>query len=364
VTPLDAEIRARIRRDGPISMADYMEASLTHAEYGYYRTRDPLGEAGDFITGPEISQMFGELIGLWCAATWQQMGAPDPIRLVELGPGRGTLICDALRAAETVPAFCNALTVNLVEISPVLRARQHEALERVGAGVQTRWVERLDEVPDGPMILIANEFFDALPVRQYVRVVDSWHERRVGLDEAGRTLCFVVSGGAAPRHAISNRVGGTTEGAIWEVCESGRALAAEIGARLCHDAGAALIVDYGRTESTAGESLQALRGHRRHDVLRDAGSADLTAHVDFAALARAARDAGAACYGPLDQGEFLRRIGIETRMERLCTAALPETAVAIRSGGNRLIDAREMGTLFKAMALTAPGAPPPAGFET
>ena len=371
MTPLDVEIRARIRRDGPISVADYMAASLAHPDHGYYRTRDPLGAAGDFVTSPEISQMFGELIGLWCATTWQQMGAPATVRLVELGPGRGTLIGDALRAAAAVPAFRAALDVNLVEIGPVLRVRQQDVLAAAGVGVEPRWVERLDQVPDGPMILIANEFFDALPVRQYVHRNDGWHERHVGLDHTGEALCFVVADHAVTPATfpptfpptVPSAANRASDGAIFEVCEAASALAAEIGARLCRDAGAALIVDYGPAESTVGDSFQAVRDHRYHEILLDAGEADLTAHVNFAALAAAARGAGAASHGPLAQGEFLRRIGIEARMERLCATASAEQAAAVRSGGGRLIDAHAMGTLFKAMALTPPAAPAPAGFE-
>lgn len=368
MTPLEKEIRTIISRDGPISVADYMALALGHPEHGYYRSRDPFGVDGDFITAPEVSQVFGELLGLWCAVTWRQMGAPAALRLVELGPGRGTLMADALRAARAVPDFLAAAELHLVETSPALRARQHETLHHA----RPAWHESLSQVPDGPMLLIANEFFDALPVQQFVRTNGAWHRRCVDIgdrgegDERGEGLRFVLSDAAARDDEIAptaDDADDAPDGAVRETCREGAALAAEIGARLAASGGAALIVDYGPARSAAGESLQAVRAHAPHHVLDDPGEADLTAHVDFEALKAAAVKAGATVFGPVPQGAFLARLGIDARAERLCAGAMRADADHIRSGCRRLTDLAAMGALFKAMCLTAPGMPPPAGFE-
>ena len=323
------EIRELIARDGPIPVAEFMRLAASR----YYASGDPLGARGDFVTAPEVSQAFGELIGLWCAEVWRTMGAPDPVLLVELGPGRGTMMQDVLRAASAVPAFRCALHVHLVEASPALAALQRAALpEAAQHGT-------LAEVPDAPMLLLANEFFDALPVHQYV----CGRERLVGLDPSG-ALAFLPAAGD-----------------IVERAPEREALAAEIARRIARAGGAALIVDYGY-ERGGGDTLQAMRRHRSHDPLSDPGEADLTAHVDFAALARAAEAAGARAWGPVPQGEFLRRLGIEARAAALIACATPDQAMLIRSGCRRLIDPREMGTLFKVLALTVPNLDPPPGF--
>ncbi len=363
---LAAAIASRIARDGPITVAEFMALALGDERFGYYRRADPLGRAGDFITAPEISQVFGELIGLWAAVTWRQLGAPDPLALVELGPGRGTLMADALRAAATVPEFRAALRPHLVETSPLLRSAQRH---RLGDGT-AEWHDDFAAVPRGPLLLIANEFFDALPVRQLVRTAAGWRERCVGLDPAGG---FAFTVGRAPRDASVEapapafaRAGFTPDvpiGGIVETCPSAHALTAAIARRIAADGGAALIVDYGPARSGPGDTLQSVRRHRRHAPLAEPGMADLTAHVDFAALAGAARAAGAAVHGPLTQGVFLRRLGIEARGARLIDAATPDQAMLIRSGCRRLIDPLEMGSLFKVLALTGRDAPVPAGFE-
>lgn len=359
MTPLEQEIHAKIHRDGPISVAEYMALALGHPEYGYYRSRDPFGVHGDFTTAPEISQVFGELLGLWCAVTWRQMGVPDQVRLVELGPGRGTLMADALRAAATVPEFRAAADIHLVETSPALRKCQSDTL---GAANVT-WHDSFDLVPGGPMLLLANEFFDALPVQQYVQTGGSWRRRHVDIDSTGNGLRFVLSDDAAPDADLPAAARQADEGMVCEICRDGIALAAEIGERLEAQGGAALIIDYGPARSGPGDSLQAVRGHAVHDVLREPGSADLTAHVDFESLARSALSSGASAYGPVLQGTFLKRLGIEARMEGLCDNAPPHRARDIRSGCRRLTDPTAMGMLFKAMALSAPGLPIPAGFE-
>jgi NADH dehydrogenase [ubiquinone] 1 alpha subcomplex assembly factor 7 len=313
-----------------------------------------LGAAGDFITAPEVSQMFGELIGLWCAETWRQMGAPARVVLAELGPGRGSLMADALRAADALPAFRAAAEVHLVEISPALRAAQAERLR----GQAVAWHERFDEVPAGPLLLLANEFFDALPVRQFQRRADGWHERLVAA--SGEGFAFVLAPEPLPGATIPDRAAAT--GGTVELAPAREALMAAIAARLAADGGAALIVDYGDGAGT-GDTLQAVRRHGFADVLADPGTADLTAHVDFGALARAARSAGARVFGPVEQGAFLTALGIEARAVRLAASSAPETARAVRAGLDRLVEPEQMGRLFKAMAVTAPGLPAPAGFE-
>lgn len=354
LTPLEVLLAERIRAGGPISVADFMAEALGHPRHGYYRARQPFGAAGDFTTAPEISQMFGEMIGLWCAVTWQMMGSPPRVVLTELGPGRGTLMADALRAAATVPAFLKAAEIHLVETSPALRRLQKAALR--GYGV--RWHAGFEGLPKGPLLLVANELFDALPIRQFEKRAGAWHERLVGLGEDGR-LAFVPGPPASP--ALAPAALAAPDGSIAELCEPGRALAAAIGRRVAASGGAALIVDYGPAASAAGDSLQAVRAHAFHPVLADIGLADLTAHVDFQAMAEAARPAVA--WGPVEQGLFLTRLGIEARAAMLIHTAPPAKAAAIASQLKRLIDGSEMGTLFKVLALAHPALPPLPGLE-
>lgn len=355
MTPLARRLRDRIRADGPVTVADFMAAALGDPEHGYYMRRDPLGRAGDFTTAPEIGQVFGEMIGLWAAATWQAMGAPDPVRLIELGPGRGTLTADALRAARTLPAFARALRVHLVETSPALRARQEALL----AAHDPTWHGAVAEIPQGPAIILANEFFDALPIHQYERHGNGWRERLIGLADGGETLRF-VAGPAIDPTAIAAPP--ASPGAILEACPAGRRLAGEIGTRLARAGGAALIVDYGPERQAPGESLQAVRNHHAQDVLADPGEADLTAHVDFQTLARAAATAGAGVQGPVPQGVWLRRIGIEARTAALLRTADTRQARDLLTALHRLIAPDQMGALFKVMAIAAPGLPTLAGF--
>jgi NADH dehydrogenase [ubiquinone] 1 alpha subcomplex assembly factor 7 len=363
VTPLGERIAAHIARLGPITVAEYMVQVLTHPDDGYYMTGDPFGARGDFVTAPEISQMFGELIGLWCADTWQRMDAPAEVLLVELGPGRGTLMADALRAARALPAFRRALRLHLVEVSPALRARQQAALARE-AGLSPTWHERLDQVPEGPMLLVANEFFDALPVHQFERQAEGWRERVVALAPDGASLAFALAPPEARTLAlVPPELREAAPGAVVEVSTTATLIAAEIGRRLAARGGAALIVDYGHARPRAEATLQAVRGHARHDPLAEPGSADLTAHVDFTALARAAGEAGAHAHGPIPQGRFLTALGIEARAAGLAAAATPAQAGDLAAALRRLTDATEMGALFKALALGHPDLEAPAGFE-
>ncbi len=361
MTALGGRLAARIARFGPITVADYMAEALTDPEAGYYMTGDPFGARGDFVTAPEVSQMFGELIGLWCADVWAQMGCPDPVLLVELGPGRGTLMADVLRALRMAPGCRAALRPQLVEISPVLRDRQRETL--AATGFDASWYERLDQLPEGPLLLIANEFFDALPIRQFERRPEGWCERLVGLDPGGGALAFVWGPpGPQAQALIPAALQAAAPGAVVEVSAPATAIAGEIGRRLATHGGAGLIVDYGHGATQTGATLQAVRGHGAHPVLEAPGSADLTAHVDFAALARAAVAAGARAYGPVCQGAWLESLGIVARAERLRRGATPKQAAAVDAARHRLTDAAEMGALFKALALSHPDLGVPAGF--
>jgi NADH dehydrogenase [ubiquinone] 1 alpha subcomplex assembly factor 7 len=363
MTPLEAELRRIIAADGPLSVATYMTLCLGHPMHGYYTTRDPFGRAGDFITAPEISQMFGELIGLWAAAVWQLMGSPARVALVELGPGRGTLMADALRAARVVPAFAAAVHVHLVEMSPVLQSRQREALAAVD--VLVAWHSAFTEVPSGPLIVIANEFFDALPVHQAVKTPSGWHERMVGIGADGK-LAFALHPDPIPglSAVLPESLANTPTGAVFEW--RSRDQAAEIARRIAEHGGAALIVDYGHTESALGETLQAVGRHGFADPLATPGEVDLTAHVDFASLARTAAAAGAQVHGPIFQGDLLRRLGIEARAAALRAKATAAQAADIDAALARLTGAGSdsMGALFKAMAFADPrlGALP--GFDS
>ena len=343
MTQLEAEIRRIIETGGPIPVADYMRLCLGHPRHGYYVTRDPLGAGGDFITAPEVSQMFGELIGAWTATVWRQMGSPD-VRLIELGPGRGSLMADALRAARALPEFLAAVSVHLVETSPVLRAAQEAKL--AGARCPVAWHAQLEDVPEGRCIAIANEFVDALPVDQFVRDRDGWHMRMVGIVDD--RLAFVVAPDALPgRRDIE-----ASTGAILE-SRHDQPVAA-LAQRIARHGGAALVIDYGHGTTGFGDTLQAVRGHRYADPLAAPGEADLTTQVDFAALGRTALRAGAQAHGPVTQGEFLRRLGIEARAARLKANATPQQAADVDAALARLTASDRMGELFKALAIAHP----------
>ena len=355
MTPLAAEIRERIRRNGPISVATYMELCLSHPTHGYYRRGKRIGACGDFTTAPEVSQMFGELIGLWCAAVWQAMGEPERVRLVELGPGRGTLLADALRAAATVPAFHDAIDLHLVESSESLRAEQAARLTEA----QPVWHERFETVPRGPALIVANEFFDALPIQQFERIDGAWQERVVALAPSSRALRFAATNSVP----VEIGLGCAPSGAIVERAPAREALAGALAERVAAVGGAALIIDYGYEQPGIGDSLQAVKQHRRHGVLDDPGTADLTAHLDFSSLSAAARQAGAQVFGPVHQGDFLRALGIDARASRLRQSTSAEQAAEIDAALRRLTGAHGMGALFKAMAFAHPALGAPPGFE-
>ena len=339
------QLVARIAATSPMSVADYMAECLGHPVLGYYTTRDPLGAAGDFTTAPEISQMFGELIGLALAQAWLDRGLGE-VTLAELGPGRGTLMADILRATRGVAGFHDAVRLHLVETSPALREKQRTAL----AGVPVTHHASVATLPDAPLLLVANEFFDALPVRQFVREGGFWRERVVGL--ADGALAFGLSG-----PVMVPELGGrddVRDGGLVELCPAVPAIMEEIAGRIAAHGGAALVIDYGGWRSL-GDTLQALKDHAFDDPLAHPGEADLTAHVDFEALARAATGLVASRLTP--QGVFLERLGITPRAraiaERLGGAGLDAHVAAHR----RLTHPDEMGNLFKVLGLVPAGAP-------
>jgi SAM-dependent MidA family methyltransferase len=344
-------LRARIVRDGPMPVDEFMRTCLADPEHGYWQRPGVIGAGGDFITAPEISQAFGELIGLWCAVVWQGMGQPAPVRLIELGPGRGTLMRDALRAARVVPPFLEAVTVHLIEISAPLREMQQETL--MGLALPAiAWHQALDEAAPGPAIIIANEFLDALPIRQLVFADGDWRERVVDVDAQG-SLRFAT--GRAAQIEADPSAAPPRAGDILELRPSEEALLAELARREAPLQ--ALFVDYGPAEPAYGDTLQAMRRHAWVDPLAEPGLADLTAHVQFAHLARKARAAGLAADGPMPQAEFLGRLGIAERAARLM-AANPGEAGAIEAGVQRLLSPSGMGSLFKVMAVRSASLPP------
>lgn len=360
MTTLADRLRRLIEEHGPISVARFMALALAHPGQGYYARRDPLGRAGDFTTAPEISQLFGELIGLCLAQHWLDLGRPPRVLLVELGPGRGTLMADALRAARIVPGFRDAAAVHLIETSPALRERQAAALP----GVAARWHDELRGVPeDAPILLVANEFLDALPIRQFVRHAGRWRERLVTVDEEGR-FRFVLAPRATPMPAIADpATDALPDGTLLELGPAREAVAEAIAQRVVAQGGLALLIDYGRAEPLMlGDTFQAVRAHHKVDPLTMPGETDLSAHVDFASLARRARAAGAEAHGAVAQGLLLQRLGIGLRLHRLLQRADEAQRELLLGGAARLTQPDQMGELFQALAFTAPGAPIPPGF--
>lgn len=346
---------ARIMAEGPISLADYMAECLLHPRHGYYATRDPLGAAGDFTTAPEISQIFGEMLALCLAQCWQDQGAPDPFILAEAGPGRGTLMADVLRTINAVPGMRAAARLHLVEASVALRAVQTRTL----AGAGATWHDRIDSLPDGPLYFVANEFFDALPIRQFTRHRDGWAETRVGL------VADRLAPGLGPPLAVAaltDRLADTAPGEIVEICPALPALAGAIGSRIARFGGVALIVDYGGWHSR-GDTFQAVAGHRPADPFASPGAADLTAHVDFEALARALAAAGARATAMTAQGVFLERLGITARARALAARLTGAALEAHVAAHRRLTHPAEMGRVFQAIACTPQGAPRPPGLD-
>ena len=359
-SPLQFEIRKLIKSAGPMPVWRYMELCLMHPRHGYYLSRDPLGREGDFTTAPEVSQMFGELLGLWAASVWKAIGSPPLLRLIELGPGRGTMMADALRAMRVLPPLYQALSIHLVEINPVLREKQKAALS---GSRDIAWHDTIDDVPDGPAIIFANEYFDVLPIHQVVKRETGWHERTVEIDSTGE-LAF----GAAPEPTphfdvlLPSLVRAAPSGAVFEWRPDAEIM--KIASRVRDQDGAALITDYGHLRSDAGDTLQAIARHSFADPLKNPGQADVTAHVDFQALVRAAEDLGARVHGPVPQGDFLRRLGIETRAMTLMAKASPEVSEDISGALKRLVTGGRggMGSMFKVLAISEPNLISLAGF--
>lgn len=357
---LDCILR-KIALEGPMSIAEYMTLALGHPEHGYYASRDPFGVSGDFITAPEISQIFGELIGLWSAQVWMDLGQPERVHLVELGPGRGTLMADALRATRIVPGFHDALDIRLVETSPSLLARQKETLR--GAASPTSWHDTTAKALsrlEGSVIILGNEFFDAMPIHQFVRTETGWHERMIGIDPAG-ALTFVVAPEPVP--VVLPFPGETAPlGAIAELRRADEAIMSTIAEAVAAQSGAALIIDYGHLTGGPGDTFQAMRFHKYCPVLKYPGEADLTAHVNFEALAKAAAAASNTTYGPIDQRTFLTGLGLMERAERLRQSGTEEQVNHIDSAVRRLTSPQEMGSLFKVLGCAGPDQPALPGF--
>ena len=355
MTRLAEDIRQQIATTGPMTLAEYMTICLSHPIKGYYITRDPLGAAGDFTTAPEISQMFGELIGLALAQAWLDRGGDAPFHLVELGPGRGTLMADVLRATARVPGFHAALNLHLVETSPALRQRQSKTIDHA-----LTHHDHLADVPDdAPLYLIANEFFDALPIRQFERTGPAWRERLIGLDDK-RALSFGLSDPLSPEF-LDHRIADTLDGDIVEVSPAAQDIARQTARRIQRHGGLALIIDYGGWRSL-GDTFQALQSHKSVSPLAAPGEADLTAHVDFEAIARSATDAGAQVSGMTPQGDFLHRLGIAERTEALAKNLSGGRLESHMAAYRRLTSGDEMGTLFKVLAITRTGSPALPGF--
>ncbi len=337
-----------IRDNGPMTVAEYMGACLYDPQDGYYATRPAIGGAGaDFLTAPEASQMFGELIGLWCAHEWEALGKPA-FNLIELGPGGGVLMQDMLRATQRIEGLHDAASITLVETSAPLREEQAQRVP--GA----EWAPRIEDAPPGPSLIVANEFLDCLPIRQFLRGEDSWHEKLVGLDEADQ-LTFGLSA-ALPAPDSDDETG-----AVREIAPGLESIVYEIERRLHEAPGRALFIDYGYTRPEGADTLQALKRQKKIDPIETPGEADLTAHVDFARLTQLAADAGLAVSGPITQVQFLRGLGIEVRAEAL-SRANPQHAPRLARELHRLTHHEQMGALFKVICLSSPNLPPPAGF--
>lgn len=347
LTPLDRIIRARIAAQGPMSVHDYMALALGHSEYGYYRRREAIGRSGDFITAPEISQVFGELIGLWSAIVAETIAPGAPLCLIEIGPGRGTLMADALRALKVVPGLLDRLTVHMVEPSPALAEMQRHTLTR--APCPPHWHGQIDAVPPGPTVIIANEVIDTLPVRQLMLKSGNWHERTIEIADDG-LLRFGVAAGVA-----TSVVATAPEGSILELRPDAESLIGAVAERSRIAPTVALLIDYGHERSGFGDTLQAVSRHERSDPTMRAGETDLSAQVDFEAFATMARAHGLSVEGAVPQAAFLGALGIVERTQSLMSTAAPAQAMAIEAGVLRLIDPAGMGSRFKVLALKTTG---------
>ena len=361
---LDSYLVKLIKAQGPLSIAGYMAEALGNDRHGYYMKQDPFGAKGDFTTAPEISQMFGEMIGLWHATNWLNMGSPAEIHLIELGPGRGTLMQDALRAMKVVHGLRDATRVHMVEMSPALRKIQQQ---NIPAELTPQWHNRIGDVfrqIDGaPVLLIANEFFDALPVRQFQKKDRGWHERLISLTQDEK-LTWTLAPVPSPEKLIPAALHRAEEDSIAEICPVGENILMEISEYISKHGGAGIIADYGHDRHGTGDTLQALKSHEYCDILQDPGDADLTTHVNFQRLKEVAEEAGVRVYGPVGQGAFLKHLGIDARANTLMAQANATQKKDITAALHRLTDKAEMGHLFKVMALTDANLGGVIGFST
>jgi SAM-dependent MidA family methyltransferase len=350
MTPLADRIARRITAAGPMPLAEYMAVCLGDPKDGYYARADTIGAGGDFITAPEVSQMFGELIAVWCYAAWQAIGRPGKVMLAEAGPGKGTLLADLLRTVRRFADFASAIDLHLIEASETMIARQREVVAAADFADRAHWHTTLAELPDLPTILVANEFLDVLPIRQYVKAGEIWHERCVGLADDGALVWklgpALIDPSLLPPGAVRE-----PDGAVFETAPAREAWIAMLGEKLAQNGGMALLIDYGHAETGFGDTFQAMRGHAHADPLAEPGLADLTSHVDFTALARAAASAGSTASAIADQGEFLLAMGLAERAGTLGAHADEMTRKRLRSEAERLARRDQMGSLFKVLAL-------------
>ncbi len=354
MTPLKDHFIKRIEAAGPMTLAAYMGECLMHPAHGYYQQQAVFGAEGDFTTAPEVSQMFGEMIGLWLADRWTKMDRPNPVNLIELGPGRGTLMADILRAVSPVEDFSAALQVHFVEASTQLRAAQAEKVPNA------QWHDTLAHVPEGPSLIIANEFFDALPIHQYEKTGGKWVERMVGCIDGDLAM---VGGPCGPQFSlIDEAIKAGPEGSIAEACPAALSIIGDISERLNTHGGAALVVDYGYRKTAAGDTFQAMQKHAYVDPFTAPGEADLTAHVNFELLKAAATEKGLRAFGPAMQGMFLMAIGLGARAQVLAGQGDEAFSASILSDLKRLTAIDQMGTLFKVLALQPHELAPPPGF--
>jgi len=354
VNEIELILKERIRTKGPLPVSEFMELVQMHPTHGYYRKSKPLGASGDFITAPEISQVFGELIGLWLAVMWEQLGRPQEVNLIELGPGRGTMMADMLRATRSIPNFFNTLSVHLVESNKHLRIEQKKALEKLETKISVQWHDTLNFIPPGPTLLVANEFFDALPIEQYVLCEGGWQLRYVDLSDT-ETFIFVEK---KLKHfsvePIPESIRINSElGSVFEVCPEATSLAKSISKRLVSEGGAAIIIDYGHNKHSVGNTLQAVKQHEYCNVFDYPGECDLSSHVDFLALTEALNTSELTVHGPVFQGTFLKDLGILERTEQLAKSMSKEQALELRKSTRRLIASTQMGELFKVLTLNS-----------
>lgn len=345
-TPLKKRLVRLIETAGPISVSDYMAACLGDREAGYYTTREPFGREGDFITAPEVSQMFGELIAVWCAGAWAALGSPKNAVLCEIGPGRGTLMADILRTLDKIaPEFLRSARIAMVETSPRLTEIQQEKLHCSAPSIS--WHSDIHEIPEGPLILVANELFDALPIHQYMKTKDRFAERLITAVDG--QLCFTTGAGSIDPALLPK--GQAPDGAIFETAPARTALMQRIAERIASHRGAALLIDYGHLKADFGDTLQAVSKHKFQDVFEKPGEADLTSHVDFAALTQTAR-AFSCRTAAMTQGDFLLAMGLLDRAGQLGAGKDEAAQNQIRTDVERLAGPDQMGTLFKVLCIS------------